>query len=626
MILPLLLLVLGADAGYPPTPPPVVNNNYWMGLWLWDGGVVVENWPSVQSVTGSVNVSGTVAATQSGTWTITTTAGSTWDAGVDVLNWPTSYPVTGSFWQSTQPVSGTFWQATQPVSLPTPFAVTVVDGGLNVNNWPGSQAVTGTFWQATQPISGAVSVSNLPATQPVSGTFWQGTQPVSGTVTANQGGAPWAANANVWDAGVEVQNWPAIQTVMQNSSWYGTVSFWDGGVEVENWPASQAVTGTFWQTTQPVSGTFWQATQPVSGTVGLSGYPIPVTVVDGGQVDVQVKNASLAVTGTFWQATQPVSGSFWQSTQPVSGTFWQATQPVSGTFWQTTQPVSQAAVPWSVSVVDGGLNVNNWPATTAVTESGTWNVGLTGYPIPVTVVDGGTVTVSIASGTYPLPVTVVDGGTITVGQGIANATPWLDKLSDGTTAMTMKAASTASVAADTSLIVQINPNQPALTAALLVQGKSATNAAVTNPVIAAAVARADGAAPTAFSAGNQGNVISDTYGRVMVQTFHPNHWSCFLTALTTLASCQAAPGAGLSLYVTDVIATEGGTAGTVTLSAGTGAACVTTNVAFTPAWAMPINGNLTMNFTTPIKTTANTLLCATATQTSTLLVNGFTAP
>ncbi len=43
--------------------------------------------------------------------------------------------------------------------------------------------------------------------------------------------------------------------------------------------------------------------------------------------------------------TQPVSGTFWQATQPVSGTFFQATQPVSGTFWQATQPVSLVTLP-----------------------------------------------------------------------------------------------------------------------------------------------------------------------------------------------------------------------------------------------------------------------------------------
>lgn len=71
----------------------------------------------------TTNVSGTVAATQSGTWNIDTVS--------TITN---AVAVTGTFWQATQPVSGTFWQATQPVS--------------------------GTFWQATQP----VSVAALPAT------------------------------------------------------------------------------------------------------------------------------------------------------------------------------------------------------------------------------------------------------------------------------------------------------------------------------------------------------------------------------------------------------------------------------------------------------------------------------
>ena len=86
--------------------------------------------------TGAVTVSGTVAATQSGNFT------------VQPITFASAQAVTGTFWQATQPVSGTFWQATQPVS--------------------------GTFYQATQP----VSIASMPST-PVTGTFFQATQPIS---------------------------------------------------------------------------------------------------------------------------------------------------------------------------------------------------------------------------------------------------------------------------------------------------------------------------------------------------------------------------------------------------------------------------------------------------------------
>lgn len=67
-------------------------------------------------------VSGTVAATQSGTWTVQpgNTANTTaWKVDGSAV----TQPVSGTFWQATQPVSGTFFQATQPVSaasLPLP--------------------------------------------------------------------------------------------------------------------------------------------------------------------------------------------------------------------------------------------------------------------------------------------------------------------------------------------------------------------------------------------------------------------------------------------------------------------------------------------------------------------------
>lgn len=93
------------------------------------GHVIVDSAPST-------TVSGTVAATQSGTWTVQ--PGNTANT--------TAWKVDGS--AVTQPVSGSFYQATQPVSIAS---------------MP-STPVTGTFYQVTQPVSG---------------TFWQTTQPVS---------------------------------------------------------------------------------------------------------------------------------------------------------------------------------------------------------------------------------------------------------------------------------------------------------------------------------------------------------------------------------------------------------------------------------------------------------------
>lgn len=172
-------------------------------------------------------------------------------------------------------------------------------------------------WQAG---NWSTSVSNFPSSQAVTGTFWQATQPVSAASLPLPSGASTSAlqsTGNTSMASIDTKT-PALgQTTMSGS---------------------QPVTIASNQSAVPVSGTFWQATQPVSGSVSVSNFP-----------------ATQAVSGTFWQATQPVSG-------PLTDTQLRASAvPVSGTFWQATQPVSIASMP-----------------TTAVSQSGTWNIGLNG--------------------------------------------------------------------------------------------------------------------------------------------------------------------------------------------------------------------------------------------------------
>ena len=115
-------------------------------------------WQATQPIFGSVSVSGTVAATQSGAWNIGTLTSIT-----------NPVAVTGSFYQATQPVSlsGTVAviQSTSP--WVTSLASTTITGSV---------AVTGTFFQATQPVS-------ISGTVPISGTV---TVSNDFSVTANQ--------------------------------------------------------------------------------------------------------------------------------------------------------------------------------------------------------------------------------------------------------------------------------------------------------------------------------------------------------------------------------------------------------------------------------------------------------
>ena len=180
------------------------------------------------------------------------------------------------------------------------------------------------------------------------------------------------------------------------------------------------------------------------------------------------------VTGTFFQATQPVSGTFFQTTQPVSGTFFQATQPVSiaaavavtGTFFQTTQPVSLAAAVTVAQATAASLNAT-------VVGTGTFAVQAAAtLAAETTKVIG---TVNFSAGQTVATVTTV--GAVTA---ITNALPTgantigSVKLTDGTTAAVVKAASTASVATDPSVVVALSPNSPVQQAALTKGTQGAT--------------------------------------------------------------------------------------------------------------------------------------------------------
>lgn len=164
-------------------------------------------------------VAGTVAATQSGPWTVSLTSGSieigTVDQGhagseswlVDVTNivsaaitnFPAVQTVNVNNFPATQPVSGTVTalQGTSPwvtsvSNFPATIAVTQSTSPWVVSGTVTANAGTGNF-TVVQP-TGAnlhVDIDNFPATQPVSGTVTalQGTSPwvVSGTITANAG-------------------------------------------------------------------------------------------------------------------------------------------------------------------------------------------------------------------------------------------------------------------------------------------------------------------------------------------------------------------------------------------------------------------------------------------------------
>lgn len=146
-----------------------------------------------------------------------------------------------------------------------------------------------------------------------------------------------------------------------------------------------------------------------------------------------------------------------------------------------------------------------------------------------------------------------------------------------------------------------------------------------NPVLIGGVAvETDGTDPTTVSAeGDAAYLRTDRARRLLVSQHHPRGWwvSADYGSAQTNTSIKAAPGASLSLYVTDIVISNGATAGNITLLDGSGGTVVFEHY---PA----INGGIAISVKQPIRLTANTALCITSTTVTTHSVNigGYTAP
>jgi len=138
----------------------------------------------------------------------------------------------------------------------------------------------------------------------------------------------------------------------------------------------------------------------------------------------------------------------------------------------------------------------------------------------------------------------------------------------------------------------------------------------------------DGTAPgTTVSAENDRvDGIADGYGRQYVETTHPFRWDAVgdYSSAQTNATLKAAPGANLSLFITDIVisngVTTGGATGYISLLDGSGGS-VKLKI-FPGAY-----GGATIHLKTPIKLTANTLLAVTSTTVTyhSIMVSGYTA-
>jgi hypothetical protein len=133
----------------------------------------------------------------------------------------------------------------------------------------------------------------------------------------------------------------------------------------------------------------------------------------------------------------------------------------------------------------------------------------------------------------------------------------------------------------------------------------------------------DGTDPLAVSAEADLTALRSDPNRILlVNQTHPRYFRACIdyASAQTNATVVAAPGAGLSLWITDLIISNGATAGNITLLDGSGGALL---FELYPG----INGGVAHSFRNPIKLTANTLLALTSTTVTThsVTVTGYIA-
>lgn len=149
-----------------------------------------------------------------------------------------------------------------------------------------------------------------------------------------------------------------------------------------------------------------------------------------------------------------------------------------------------------------------------------------------------------------------------------------------------------------------------------------------NPVMVGGTAKeTDGTTPGTVSAEDDvARLITDRNRRLLVSNIHPFLWKANEnhSSAQTNNELKAAPGAGLSLYVTDIVISNGATAGTVKLVEDTGG---TPADLLGPVY-LGINAGMSKKFATPIRLTADKNLGFTSTlaTTHTIFVSGYTAP
>ena len=169
--------------------------------------------------------------------------------------------------------------------------------------------------------------------------------------------------------------------------------------------------------------------------------------------------------------------------------------------------------------ISGTVPVSGTVTADVVGHAGATLDGTAGSP------STGVLTVQGVSGGTAQPVTISGSQSVNVAQALGSTLSKTNGVfvvpGDNTNSITMKAASTQSATTDTSLVMQINPNQPNLTTALNVQdtadgpvsaGGAATKSMLTGGVVATSAASGTAAQQMATQMDVAGNLRINPFG------------------------------------------------------------------------------------------------------------------
>lgn len=305
----------------------------------------------------------------------------------------------------TQPVSGT---------------VTVLQGSP-----PWTVKPDGTGWTLTGT-SANVNVTNFPATQPISGSITANIGTTGGLAldTSVNGLLLAAGAAFVAQPGPLMMGVVATSNPTPTTGQLAPVSIVaaNGSVRVQ---AIQGANGGM------VNAWWVKHTDGTNGPVAVKAASTPAVAADEALVVAVSPNNSVAVTGTFFQGTQPVSGTVTAN---------QGSPP-----W-TVKPDGTG---WSLTGTSANVNVTNFPATQTI--AGTVTVS-TITTMPALVAGAATIGKVDILGNAGATLDAANGGAVpTNGLQVGGGS-----VAGGTTfeVLTVKAASVAAAATDTSLVVQ----------------------------------------------------------------------------------------------------------------------------------------------------------------------------